>query len=244
MKKLFSILFVLITAVSASVSAQVADYRLNVQNFCELTVVDGIAVDCYCRPDSAGWAVFSCCPETASRIMFSNNAEVLTIQTDAEDAPVRNLPRIKVYTASLRKVENSGDSLVRVYPDVAVDNFKARLIGNGALEILNLDAGNVDASVTAGKGSLNISGKSHKVTLKNVGTGPMDASHLDAAEVKCFILGTGDIQCNPADKLRVFGAGTGKVVYHSHPGKISNRGIGVKALSSDAVTAAKLLSQL
>ncbi len=244
MKKLFSILFVFITALSATVSAQVADYRLNVQNFCELTVVDGIAVDCYCRPDSAGWAVFSCSPETASRIMFSNNAEVLTIQTDAEDVTVHNIPRIKVYTASLRKVENSGDSLVRVYPEVAVANFKARLIGNGALEIINLDASNVDASVTAGKGSLNISGKSHKVTLKNVGTGPMDTSNLVASEVKCFILGTGDIQCQPVDKLRVFGAGTGKVVYHTQPGKISNRSLGVKAVSSEAMTAAKLLSRL
>ncbi len=211
-------------------SAQVADYKLNVQNFCELTVVDGIGVDYCCSTDSAGWAVFSCEPATASRIMFSNKEEVLTIQTDADEKAITNLPRIKVYSVSLRKVENSGDSTVCIHVTTPVKSFKAKQIGNGMLDIHGLDAGNVDASIMAGCGKLYIEGKTNKVTFKNVSSGPIKGSGLVASEVKCLMLGNGDIECKASDKLSIFGAGSGMVVYHSDPAKIVNRGIGVKAV--------------
>lgn len=92
MKRFLLFVFAAVSMTLAGI-AQTADYKLNVQNFCELTVVDGINVDYICRPDSAGWAIFSCSPELASRIMFTNKAERLTIQTDADEEPIKACPK-------------------------------------------------------------------------------------------------------------------------------------------------------
>lgn len=209
---------------------EVADYKLNVQNFCELTVVDGVPVEYYCNPDSAGWAVFSCPPELASQIMFSNNAERLTVRTSADEKPIPGIPVIKVYSASLRKVENSGDSLLRVMGIVPVKEFKARQIGNGCIELNNIDCTSFEGNITAGHGSLKIEGKSEKAKLSNVSTGPIDAKGLHTSNVNCFVLGTGDIECSPSGQLKIYGAGSGKVLYYTTPEKISQRSIGVKAI--------------
>ena len=57
MKHIHILLILLLVAFSVSAD-EVAAYRLKVQNFSELTVVDGVAVDYHCRQDSIGWAVF------------------------------------------------------------------------------------------------------------------------------------------------------------------------------------------
>lgn len=222
----------MLTAAAPAV-AQSAEYKLNVQNFSELTVVDGINVDYYCRPDSAGWAVFSCTPEVAAEIMFTNDADHLTIRTAAEEHTLADMPEIRVYSASLHKVENSGDSLVRVFTDVPVDKFKARVIGNGILEIHGVKTDNFDAGLTAGNGHLIVDGKAKKVKINNVGTGPVEASDLISPNISCFVFGTGDIECTPLESLRVYGAGSGKVRYHGTPSKVTLRGIGVKAVACD-----------
>lgn len=161
MKHIHILLILLLVAFSVSAD-EVAAYRLKVQNFSELTVVDGVAVDYHCRQDSIGWAVFFTTPDKASQIMFENNAEHLTIRSTADEAPILGLPTIKVYSASLKGVENSGDSLLRVFEPMHVDVLKIRQIGNGSIEIADIDADYVDASVTAGKGQVMLSGKANK----------------------------------------------------------------------------------
>lgn len=229
MKRIFITLFIL-CASTALCADELAAYRLNVQNFNEFTVVDGVSVDYYCRPDSAGWAVFYCTPEMASEISFENKSEKLTIRTAAEDNSLKGLPTIHLYSAILNKVENSGDSLVRVYSPAYVDNLKISQIGNGKIEAYNVEADKVDIGITAGKGHLFVSGKAEKAKIKNVSTGPIDASGLAVRQANCYLFGTGDIKCSPTDQLRVYGAGSGKVFYHVKPAKIANRGIGVKAM--------------
>lgn len=209
---------------------ELAAYRLNVQNFSEFTVVDGVSVDYYCRPDSAGWAVFYCTPEKASEIMFENKAEKLTIRSAADENVIKNLPTIRLYSGILNKVENSGDSIVRIFAPAHVENLKISQIGNGKIEARDIDADNVEASITAGKGHLSLSGKADKAKIKNVSTGPIDASGLTVRQANCYLFGTGDIQCMPTEQLRIYGAGSGKVYYHVKPNKITNRGIGVKVL--------------
>lgn len=237
-------LFTLLLALAVvPMSAQTAAYKLNVQNFCELTIVDGIGVDYYCRPDSAGWAVFYCEPDLAGQIMFSNNAESLTVRTAADEKPIAGLPRVKVYSTMLRKVENSGDSLVRVIKPAAVERFSAKQIGNGTLEVYGLEAGQAEASLTAGNGSVRLEGKADKAKLSNVSTGAVDASALLVDNVNCFVFGTGNIDCSPAVHLRVYGAGSGKVLYHCTPDKITNRGIGVKAYAHDRAMSAGVMPQ-
>lgn len=219
----------LAAAMAFAITAEAADYSLNVANFCELTVVDGVKVDYVCSADSAGLVVFSAEPEVASKITFSNNKEHLRIQSAADEHPLSDLPKVTVYSASLRSVENSGDSLVRVFVNIPVQKFKARQIGNGTLEIYGVQAEEFDGDVAAGRGSLKVEGKSVKAKFKNVSSGPIDASRLDVYDVNCFIFGAGNIDCAPSRALKVLGAGGGKVYYHVTPGKITNRSLGVKA---------------
>lgn len=220
-------------ATTALYADELAAYKLNVQNFNEFTVVDGVAVDYYCRPDSAGWAVFYCAPDKAAEIMFENKQEKLTIRSAADEKAIDGLPTIRLYSAVINKIENSGDSLVRVFSPAHVEEIKIKQIGNGKIEVTDLDVDNLEAGITAGKGNLKISGKADKAKLRNVSTGPIDASGLEVRQANCYLFGTGDIECRPTDQLRIYGAGSGKVYYHVKPTKITNRGIGVKALSPD-----------
>lgn len=235
MKQFIAILFLLATAVGLMADeTDRAVYRLNVQPFVELTVVDGVAVDYRQNTDSIGWAVFECRPEMAAQIMFSNNAERLTIRTAADEVPIVGVPHVTVYSAALHKVENSGDSLLRVFatPHVHADEFKAKQIGNGRIEIHGINATYFEAGVTAGRGTITVDGMASKARLSNVGTGSVDARDLMAENINCFVFSTGSIDCSPSGRLRIYGAGSGKVFYHVEPEKITNRGIGVKAHSA------------
>ena len=69
------------------------------------------------------------------------------------------------------------------------------------------------------KGQVMLSGKANKAKFKNVSTGPIDASKLALKQANRFIFGTGNIDCLPSEQLRIYGAGTGKVYYHTTPEK-------------------------
>lgn len=229
MHRYISVFFLLAGALMMYAADNSADYKLKVENFTELVVVDGVRVEYHCNADSAGWARFSCPPELASKIQFTNNAERLTVRSAAEEVVISGLPKVTVYSHGLHKVENSGDSIVEVFMSQPADEFKALQIGNGILKIHNLDAGALDVGVTAGKGSVAVDGKAKKAKISNVSAGPVDASRLEVVNVNCVVFGSGCIDCSPSESLRVYGAGSGKVYYHSVPSKIINRGIGVKA---------------
>ncbi|MDE6575173.1 MAG: DUF2807 domain-containing protein [Muribaculaceae bacterium] len=230
MKRFILAFIISLITITVSAAQPIADYKLKVHDFSELTVVDGINVNCYCRPDSAGWAVFSCDPELASQIMFTNKAERLSIRTAADEAPIKGMPTVTVYCTVLAKVENSGDSLTRVFNVPEVKDFKCRQIGNGKLEVHGVNVANLDAGITAGNGTLYIKGEANKAKYSNVSSGKLDASEVTTVYVNSFVFGTGDIYCAPAERLRIYGAGTGQVLYTGNVQKITNRSIGVKAV--------------
>lgn len=217
----------IIALTAAAVSAQNIDYKVTVQDFTELTIVDGINVYYQCSADSAGYACFSCEPSQASHIIFDNRGNHLFIQTDAYETAIKGLPSVKIYSSSLHKAINSGDSLLCIINPAPVATFKAQQIGNGTLEILNIEAGTIEAGNMTGHGRLHLTGKATKAIINSIGTGPIDATSLEADEIKCYMLGTGDIDCAPTESLRIFGAGKGAVRYHKSPAKITNLGIGV-----------------
>lgn len=214
-----------------AIHADEARYTLNVANFNAITVVDGIGVDYYCNADSAGWVVFTAKPELASKISFSNNKEHLRVQTLADEEPLSGLPRVRIYSASLRYAENSGDSTVTINANVEVKKFTAKQIGNGKLEIRGLNAEKLEGDAAAGNGQLSVDGKADKTRLRNVGAGLIDASTLASDEVACFVLGPGLIHVHAPGELKITGAGPGKVINHAVAAKISNRSIGVKVES-------------
>lgn len=212
----------------ASAQTEIADYKLNVQDFQSITVVDGVNVDYHARPDSAGWALFSCRPEIASNIMFSNNHDHLTIQTTADDRPLPNMPRITVYSSGLRNATNTGDSTLRLLTTAPAPSLKLKEMGNGRIEAYGIEVESVEASVDTGCGSVFAVGTARKGKLRNVGTGVLDADSLSLEQASIFIFGSGPVMCSVSDKITVYGIGPGKVLTAITPTKVSNRSLGVK----------------
>lgn len=226
-------IFAMLVSAALAMTAEEASYKLDVKDFAELKVINGINVEYYCSADSAGWAYFDCDTEVASRLMFSNNKSRLNIEIADPEMPIAKLPTIKVYSTLLDKVENNGDSLVRINSNVAVKEFKATLIGNGSLIVKDLSCSRLNASVAAGNGQIAISGKTRSAKLKNVSAGTVECAGLTAEEVNVWILGSGPVDCNASESLTVYGAGTGKVYYGVKPEKITNRSMGVKILDAN-----------
>lgn len=204
-------------------------YELKVNDFKELRVDNHIPVDYYCNPDSAGYAVFTATDAQAGWVLFDNNGRgKLSVQTDTDYPAGEKMPRIRVYSSSLEKVVNSGDSLVKVYNLPAADKFKAVLIGNGRLSVPGVEASTVEASIHSGNGQLTIEGRCTEAKLHLVGTGTILADRLAAVKVKATVVGTGYIGCSPSEAITVMGAGSGSVLYRQAPPTIKSRGVGIK----------------
>lgn len=227
----------LLSAVSLTlvpaVSADAARYSLNVADFTSLSVDNGINVEYVCMPDSAGWVAFECEPETASKILLSNNKSNLRVQLDIDEGIPTGIPDIRVYSSSLRSVSNSGDSLVVVNLVNSNDKFTAKVIGNGRIEVHNVNAHKTEAKVTAGRGAIRLDGTTVEARLFIAGTGTIDAGALEAEEVRSSSIGPGHIICRPSKKLAVGGL-SGRVYYMTEPEEISRRGM-VKALPIDSL---------
>lgn len=233
--KINRILMTLLPLLSiVAVNAQNAQYKLDVGDFSELKVTDGLNVEYYASTDSAGMAYFECDKTLADKLIFTNNKNSLNIQLASEGEKLVDLPVIKVCSMTLQKVENSGDSTLRVCRTIPVRDFSATIIGNGTLVVNGIQSHKLNGNIKTGNGHLVLNGKTNEANLKNVGTGTIEASGLEAKDCKCNIFGTGNIDCNASAALSVKGAGSGKVYYGGTPSKISNHSIGVKAFSIDS----------
>ncbi len=204
-----------------------APYALNIKDFTDLKVVDGINVVHKCVADSAGWVVFDAEETIASKILFSNDKNTLKIELATDGQPVSNIPTVYVYSRFLSKVENSGDSTVTVLSPTPSASIKFRIIGNGKLVAKNIHSTHAEGKIDTGRGHLVMTGKVQNVKLSNTGTGRIEASDLQAAVGKCSLLGTGPIDCAISEELTVVGLGSGTVYLKGKP-KVKNRTIGVK----------------
>lgn len=233
-KHIFAALLVGSTATISATAETTQRYELKVNDFKELRVDNHIPVDYYCNPDSAGYAVFTATDAQAGWILFDNNGRgKLSVQTDTDYPTGGKIPHIKVYSSSLEKVVNSGDSLVRVYNLPTADQFKAILIGNGRLSVPAVEASKVEASIHSGNGQLTIEGRCTEAKLHLVGTGTILADRLSAVKVKATVVGTGQIGCDPTEALTVMGAGSGSVMYRTTPPTLKSRGVGIKHSAMD-----------
>lgn len=210
--------------------AEMSRYELDVNDFSELKVVEGINVDYVCNPDSAGKAVFYATPDLASVLMFTNNKNKLEMQIATDGIDYKNLPTVTVYSNFLTKVENSGDSAVRILDVAPGPRFKANLIGNGRIVVRNMNTTQVDASINSGNGTIVIKGKCATAKLSNVGVGAIEADELESTDVKCILVGTGSVGCSVKQNLTVIGTGSGKVYYKGTPEKVTNRSLGIKVI--------------
>lgn len=204
-------------------------YELNVGEFHELKVVDGINVTYSCNPDSAGQAVFICNPEDASIFIFSNPKDkgVLSIQLSSKGVECQSLPEVRVYSSYLTKVENSGDSLVKVTKVSEGPKFSAQLIGNGRIVVNNIKSTEVNAGLTTGNGTLVLSGTCDIARIKLVGTGVIQADALKAKNVSVKAGGTGSVGIWATEHLSVSGVGSTKIYYKGDP-EIKKSALGTK----------------
>lgn len=228
MKQIFITLLTLATPILAA-GQTTQRYELKVNDFKELRVDNHIAVEYYCNPDSAGYAVFTATDTQAGWVLFDNNGKGrLAVQTDTDYPLGESLPKITVYSSSLEKVVNSGDSLVKVNNVPNGYKFKAVLIGNGRLSAPDIQASTVEASIHSGNGQLSIDGRCTEAKLQVTGTGTILADRLEAVKVKATVVGTGHIGCSPSESITVMGAGSGNVMYRQAPPTIKSRGVGIK----------------
>lgn len=226
MKKLGS--FILFMSCALAVSAQSpTNYDLNVGEFSELRVSDGINVDYSSDPDKAGRAYFNCQAQQASTFMFTNKGGRLTIQLSPENIGAKNLPTISVHSKYLTKVENTSDSTVRVLSLNGVPKFEAKLEGNGHLIVRGIDANEVKGTMRLGHGTLILTGKCKEAKLNLTGTGVIQADELVAEEASVNAKGTGSVGVNAVGSLGVYGMGSTSVYYIGNPA-IKNRSVGLK----------------
>ena len=220
----------------ATCSAQLTSrYELDVKDFVELMVIDGINIDYKSNSDSVGKAVFYASSDIASVITFSNSSkQKLEIKLAETETPIeyKNIPTVTVYSKFLTKVTNRGDSTVRILSVSPGPSFKAQLEGNGRLVVRNIDTNIVEGSIFTGNGALVINGKCNSAKLNNKGVGSIQADGLDAETVKCVQIGTGYVGCSASKELTIYGA-SGKVYYNGTP-MIKNRSIGIKVLPLDS----------
>lgn len=208
---------------------QMRRYELKVNDFSELRVDNHIAVDHYINPDSAGIAVFDASDRQADWVLFDNNGKgKLSIQTDVDYQAGEQMPHITVYSSSLTKLVNSGDSLVRALSTISCEQFKGVLIGNGRLSVPDVQASKVEVSLHSGNGQITVQGNCTEAKLHLVGTGSILADRLKAVKVKASIVGTGQIGCDPSEAITVMGAGSGNVYYRTAPPTVKSRGVGIK----------------
>ena len=227
MKFILTPIIALICGVAAY-GQNLTKYELKVGEFNELKVVDGINVDYKCNNDSAGLAVFTSLPEKASAFIFNNKKGKLSMQISTESVGMKDMPTVTVYSKYLTKVENSGDSTVRV-PSVAKGpKFAATLMGNGRLAIRNIEMVEVNGKIATGNGTLVLDGSCEKANYTFMGTGVIQADGMKAELVSVKASGTGSIGVWAVSKLSIMGAGSTKVYYKGNP-EIKNRSVGIKA---------------
>ena len=215
-----------IIALCAITAANAALRTINVGEFNELVVNDGINVVYSNVKDSVGLVSFDIERQYTSYIMAERSKGKLKIVLDPAAAALKTLPTVYVYSSYLYKAENSKDSTLtirNVAPGAKVD---ITLQGNGKIIARNLDAVNISLRLLTGKGTIIASGKCDNLTVSNVGTGEIQSDEVTAKNVKASLMGTGTIGCSASETLSVKGLGSGKIYYIGKPvitkSKLSN----------------------
>lgn len=224
-----TIIALIIALTACAIHAQTDRYVTNVKDFTEITVAGNINVVYRNSIDSAGIAIYVCDKATASAMTFSNNKNKLKLQV-ISDTPLKEIPTVFLYSTSLSKAENWGDSAVTISKNAPSSEFQAKVIGNGKIAVRDIHATEVKASVKAGAGSICLQGKAQKATFTIMSSGCVDAADLNVTDAKCMMWGTGSIYCNASNELKIYGMGSGDVYYNGEPNNIKNRAVGVTAI--------------
>lgn len=202
---------------SASAAAPTKEYTFKVGTFKNLKVQDNVNVVYHCQADSATRVVYKGTPEFNDAFIFTNSGNTLKIQVNTEDVDNPELPTIHIYSDRLAKVENYSDFDVTIENPCQSEQFAAYLMGNGNLIVKGLNVGKLKARVTAGNGTITLSGSAGKASFQMTGAGHIDAETLKTDDINVKIFGGGTVTCGPEKSLSLTGIGSTKVRYHGCP---------------------------
>lgn len=206
-------------------AAEPKTYCIDVRDFNELQITDGINVVYKCDPDSAGIVTFSAVPELASMVQFSNNKNKLKIRLNSDGIVRKNLPTVTVRSRFLSYAQNAGDSTLIIENPAPGASMKLRIIGNGTIVANDVQTTMVEGKTEAGKGTLTISGKTPTLKLLQVGAGVINTVDMVADRVEIKMAGTGSVHVNAIETLSITGLGSGKVYLLGNP-QVKNRTMG------------------
>lgn len=216
---------VLLTTVFNISAENLKEYSFKVGDFKVLKIQDNVNVVYHCVDNGSSTVKYKGTPEFDDAFILTNTGRTLKIQVNTEDVGKPGLPTLHVYSGKLTKVENYSDFDLSVSDPCDSQQFSAALIGNGSITITGLNVQTLTASITAGNGTINITGSAEKANFRMTGTGRIDAEKLKAGDVSCKIFGGGSIICGPERTLKSIGIGSTKIQYHGSP-KISHSGGG------------------
>lgn len=223
---------ILVTLSASALSAQDADVVEEVRNVGEFTIIQvQDSVNVVYRNDAlyngtVRWEVTD--KALSDRLLITNNKGKLKIQVHTEDFADDDhpsMPTVYVCSPSLSKVLNYSDARVTVESPAECEKIEFSQIGNGSIVASGLSVNEIFAKVTAGMGSISLSGTCKEATFRMTGTGTIQADRLNCDAVKCRIFGGGTIGCCPGERLNVTGIGSTKIYYTGTP-EITHKGGG------------------
>lgn len=202
-------------------------HELKVGAFASLEVVNNIRVTCKFLPDSVGYVRFFTDEERADAVILDKSKPTrLKVMASPDFADkTAQIPHIYVYTDMLESVQSDSEKEVRVLGPAKCMKFKAVLIGNGLLEVTDIDAHRVIGVLATGNGKVRLTGRGEDTLLKLTGTGTIEAHDLSADKVTCHVFGGGEIYCFPKE-IVLKGLGSTRVYYRGTPEKITKSGLG------------------
>lgn len=228
-----------------AIALNMSAITFNVGDFNELRAIDDIGVNYHCDPLKAGTVELDCDKATANHLMFKNNGNGrLTIQVATEAMGRVKLPVVNIYSSGLNKAENLGDSAMIINDATAAGDckeFRAMLSDNGSIVINNLHGfPQAFLAIVTGRGKITAQGSQlEKLSLRNLGTGTIDALLLPARDIYNRVVGTGTVKCHVMNGfLSVKGSGSGQVLYRGKPDKVKLLKLGsLKATPLDELPA-------
>lgn len=234
----FPVLFAVALTALYATGLHADDYSVKVGSFSKLSVIDNVNVVYRANPDSIGCAWFSGDKEFADAFIFTNKGGTLKIQVNTDDVNNPGLPTVYVSSEFLVEAKNSSIRELRVENLSPSVDFKAIQVGNGKVVVNGIKAQTVEGSLTTGNGTVVLSGQCETAKFRMVGTGTIQADALKAQDVKCQILGSGNIGCWPVQALSVRGIGSTKIYYKGDPKSVRKSG-GGKLLRLDSADASE-----
>lgn len=207
-----------LTFLCASFMVKAETYRFDIGQFEKIKVNGNFRVIYKNLPDSSGYAYYSAPAghHNIFNITVKNDGTLVT-ELMSDRWGQEDLPVLHLYSDFLSSLESQSNQTINIKSLAPCASFTVKQIGNGTITVDGLKCNKVDASINTGNGTIILSGQCINANYQMIGAGMISADQLVAENVKCRILGTGNIGCWAVDNLNVSGIGTTKIYYKGSP---------------------------